>query len=102
MKLNRLGITGSGKELPEPLRIEPRSTPGAMSARGQGVSGVSAPVQSNALNGKPVWKLKIPVAPQPPKAHLRQPPLPPQQPPSNQLYGTSQMRLPMKRCLTSK
>src|SRR5882672_1155753 len=102
IKLNRLGIVGSGKPLPKPSRTEPRSITGALSARGQGVSGVSTPVQSNAVNGTPVWNWKIPAASQPPRSHLRQPPPPPQQPPSNQLYGASQMTLPIKRCLTSK
>src|SRR5262249_9025848 len=83
--------------------MPPRSTPGATSARGQGVSGVNAPLQSKTLNGKPVWKAKIPVTAQP----LSKRPFPPGPPPQqllepNQSYGTSQVTLPIKRCLTSK
>src|SRR5262245_65580486 len=72
-----------------------------MSARGQGDSGVSAPEQSNTVNGKPVMAWKIPVIAQPLRSHLFQPPLPPQQLRSKK-SGTSQMKLPMKRCITSK
>src|SRR5215468_5447760 len=80
MKLNRLGIDVSGTLVPCPVLTLPRLTPGAATARGQGVSGVSAAAQSNTVNGKPVWNAKIPVNCQPLRSQLFQPRLvPPQQ-----------------------
>src|SRR5262245_10219979 len=100
MKLNRLGIIVSGTLEPCPSRTLPRLTPGAATARGQGVSGVSAPAQSNTVNGKPVWNAKIPVNCQPLRSQSFQLLPPPHQFPPRSPKGTSQLRLPMKRCLT--
>src|SRR5574341_645932 len=75
-----------------------RLTPGASPARGQGVSAVSADVQLKTVYGKPVWKLKIPVISQPATSCFVQP----EEPKRNHSNGTSQLKLLMKRCLTSK
>src|SRR5262249_1581974 len=79
MKLNRLGIVVSGTVVLTPPWMLPGWTRGTTAARGQGVWGVNAPEKLNPLTGNPDMAWKIPVPPQPPRAHLRQPPLPPQQ-----------------------
>src|SRR5258707_9209741 len=72
MKLNRFGAPATGAGLPDPLNLICTGLPDASTGTMR-LQVVTALVQSNTVNGKPVRTLNIPVKLQPVSACLAMP-----------------------------